>query len=161
MRREKAIWISKLAGIFSWFIFALAPLAQGQQHTETPSKEGDLVVLASGFKSGEGQLILNVFATEAGYPLDSSKALRTIKEEVSHETMEIRIGNVPFGAYAVTILHDGDGDGKMTTGFLGMPKEAIGISNNPRSYFGAPDYEDAIFEFRESGKEISIALHSH
>jgi uncharacterized protein (DUF2141 family) len=149
------------AVITALLIFALAPLAQGQQKTQDLAKSGTLVVMASGFKSGGGQFIMNVFATKAGYPLDSSKALHKVTGEVTHDTMEIRVEGIPFGNYAVTVLHDEDKSGKMTKGFLGMPKEAIGISNNPRSYFGAPDYEDAVFPLKENNITISINLHSH
>jgi len=153
--------IGTMAAITAFLIFSLASMAQGQQKTQDATKEGTLVVMANGFKSGGGQFIMNVFVSKAGYPLDSSKALRKVIGEVTHETMEISVESIPFGSYAVTVLHDADSSGKMTTGFLGMPKEAIGISNNPRSYFGTPDYEDAIFTFKEDKMTISINLHSH
>ena len=153
--------IRTAAAITALSIFTLASMAQGQQKTQDAAKVGTLVVMASGFESGGGQFIMNVFASKAGYPLDSSQALHKVIGEVTHETMEIGIEGIPFGNYAVTVLHDEDSSGKMTKGFLGMPKEAIGISNNPRSYFGAPDYEDAIFRFKEDKTTISINLHSH
>ena len=153
--------IRTAAAITAFLIFILASMAQGQQKAQDAAKVGTLVVMASGFKSGGGQFVLNVFASKAGYPLDSSQALRKVTGEVTHERMEIGIEGIPFGNYAVTVLHDEDSSGKMTKGFLGMPKEAIGISNNPRSYFGAPDYEDAVFLLQEDQTKISINLHSH
>ena len=75
--------------------------------------------------------------------------------------MEIRLEGIAFGTYAVTVLHDEDKDGKMTPGFLGMPTEAMGISNNPRSYFGAPAYADALFQINPPEKTLPITLHSH
>ncbi len=132
-----------------------------QPESAKPNKTARLVIMANGFNSGDGQFIVNVFSSEEGYPLDSAKAVRTFKGEVTHEIMEVRLEGIAFGTYAVTVLHDEDSDGKMTTGFLGMPAEAIGISNNPRSYFGAPAYEDALFEINEIEKTISIHLHSH
>ena len=153
--------IGTAAAITAFLIFTLASMAQGQQKVQDSAKGGTLVVMASGFKSGGGQFIMNVFASKAGYPLDSGKALHNVTGQVTHETMEISVAGIPFGNYAVTVLHDADSSGKMTKGFLGMPKEAIGISNNPRSYFGAPDYEDAVFPIKEDKTTISINLHSH
>ena len=150
-----------VAAITALLIFSLASMAQGQQKAQDSAKAGTLVVMASGFKSGGGRFIMNVFASKAGYPLDSVKALHNVTGQVTHETMEISVEAIPFGNYAVTVLHDADSSGKMTKGFLGMPKEAIGISNNPRSYFGAPDYEDAVFPIKEDKTTISINLHSH
>ena len=159
MLRKMMIRISM--AIVITFTYALTSIAQAQEKAKDVLSVGKLVVMASGFKSGEGKFIVNVFASKAGYPLDSSKALQKLIGEVTHETMEIDIEAIPYGNYVVTILHDEDGNGKMTKGFLGMPKEAIGISNNPRSYFGAPDYEDAVFQLKEKEMKISIGLHSH
>ena len=107
----------------AFLIFTHASMAQGQQKAQEVAKVGTLVIMASGFKSGGGRFIMNVFASKAGYPLDSSQALRKVAGEVTHETMEISIEGIPFGNYAVTVLHDGDSSGKMTTGFLGMAGE--------------------------------------
>ena len=38
---------------------------------------------------------------------------------------------MPVGSYAASIQHDEDGDGKLKTNFIGIPKEGVGISNNP------------------------------
>jgi uncharacterized protein (DUF2141 family) len=35
------------------------------------------------------------------------------------------------GAYAVSFFHDEDGDGRLATNHAGLPKSAIGTSNNP------------------------------
>ncbi|KMP12124.1 hypothetical protein UR09_01710 [Candidatus Nitromaritima sp. SCGC AAA799-A02] len=154
-------WLGKAVVIGSLFTLVLPATLHGQQGTGNSGTVGKLVIMASGFKSGDGQFIVNVFASEAGYPLNSSQAVRTYSGEVTHETMEIRLEGIAYGTYAVTVLHDEDNNGKMTSGFLGMPTEAIGISNNPRAYFGAPAYEDALFQISESEKTIAIALHSH
>ena len=153
--------MGKAVVIGSLFILALPATLHGQQGTGDSSTVGKLVIMASGFQSSDGRFIVNVFASEAGYPLDSSQAVRTYSGEVTHETMEIRLEGIAFGTYAVTVLHDEDKNGKMTTGFLGMPTEAIGISNNPKSYFGAPAYEDALFKIDQLEKTISITMHSH
>ncbi|HAX46854.1 MAG: DUF2141 domain-containing protein [Nitrospinaceae bacterium] len=161
MQKRIFLWVGKAMVIACLLTLALPANIYGQQGTVSSKMAGKLVIMASGFKSGGGQFIVNVFATEAGYPLDSSQAVRTYNGDVTHETMEIQLEEIAFGTYAVTVLHDEDKDGKMTTGFLGMPKEAIGISNNPRSYFGAPAYEDALFKINQIEKTIAIALHSH
>ncbi len=148
-----------LAGL--WIVSVAAAAEEKTQVDNATKTSGNLVIMARGFKSGSGQFIVNVFDSEEGYPLDSSKALRSVTGEVTHEIMEIVIEGVAFGEYVVSVLHDADNSGKMTRGFLGMPKEAIGISNNPISYFGAPDYADALFKFNESTKPLAISLHSH
>ncbi len=142
-------------------LLTLAGSAQAEPKTGKANTAGKLVVMAKGFKSGSGQFIVNIFDSEEGYPLDSSKAVRSVTGEVTHEIMEIVIEGVAFGEYVVTVVHDADNSGEMTRGFLGIPREAIGISNNPVSYFGAPDYAEAVFAFKETGKQIDISLHTH
>jgi uncharacterized protein (DUF2141 family) len=39
--------------------------------------------------------------------------------------------NVQPGAYAVSIFHDENGDGRLATNLAGLPKSAVGTSNNP------------------------------
>ena len=37
--------------------------------------------------------------------------------------------NVPDGDYLVMLVHDINNNGKLDTGFIGMPKEPVGLSN--------------------------------
>lgn len=39
--------------------------------------------------------------------------------------------NVQPGAYAISFFHDENGDGRLATNLAGLPKSAIGTSNNP------------------------------
>jgi uncharacterized protein (DUF2141 family) len=40
-------------------------------------------------------------------------------------------GNVQPGAYAISIYHDEKGNGALAVNFAGIPKSAVGTSNNP------------------------------
>ena len=50
--------------------------------------------------------------------------------------------DVPSGRWAVAVVHDQDGDGKLDT-LLGVPREGIGFSRNPRLGFGPPSFDSA------------------
>ena len=52
---------------------------------------------------------------------------------------------LPLGDYALSVFYDQDGDGKLKTNFIGMPKEPIALSNNAVAKFGPPEYDDAVF----------------
>ena len=45
--------------------------------------------------------------------------------------MTVRFNNLAPGSYVASVQHDEDGNGKLKTNFIGMPKEGIGLSNNP------------------------------
>jgi uncharacterized protein (DUF2141 family) len=40
------------------------------------------------------------------------------------------------GTYSVSIVYDEDSNGKLNTGFLGIPSELVGFSNNAKGTFG-------------------------
>ena len=65
--------------------------------------------------------------------------------------------DIPEGDYAVTIFHDKNGDGKLNTNFVGIPKEPYGFSNNPFAMFGPPSFEKCIFQVK-GNTTINIAL---
>lgn len=53
---------------------------------------------------------------------------------------------MPSGRHAVAIGHDLNGNQRVDTNFLGMPKEAWGVSRNPRPALRAPRFDEAAFE---------------
>ena len=52
---------------------------------------------------------------------------------------------VASGVYAVSVFHDENGNGKLDTGFMGIPSEGFGASNDAPEKFGPPKYADARF----------------
>jgi uncharacterized protein (DUF2141 family) len=54
-------------------------------------------------------------------------------------------GPRPPGRYAVSFIHDLDGDGDMDTNWLGLPKEPWGFSMDPKVTFGPPTFDSAAF----------------
>ena len=55
-------------------------------------------------------------------------------------------------------MHDENRNGKLDTNFLGIPKEGVGASNNPKSRFGPPSFEESMFvlDCPELSKEIRL-----
>lgn len=58
--------------------------------------------------------------------------------------------------YLAGVLHDENGNGRMDTNTLGMPREGVGTSNNPNSVLGPPDFEDA--RFAASGANMTVRI---
>jgi uncharacterized protein (DUF2141 family) len=58
----------------------------------------------------------------------------------------VRFENIPYGAYALAVLHDVDGDGKMKHNPIGAPLEPVGFSSGATvGMFGPPDFAKAKF----------------
>ena len=56
--------------------------------------------------------------------------------------------NVAAGTYAVSSFYDKNGNGKLDTNFLGIPKEPTAMSNNAKGSFGPPKFKDAKFTMK-------------
>lgn len=106
-------------------VIALAPLL-------VANSPGTLDVTISGIKNRNGQLLVCLWNGKPGFPTcGKSKTAAKIRSAITGNTMKVTFRNVAPGSYAVSAEHDEDGDGKLKTNFIGMPKEGVGISNNP------------------------------
>lgn len=87
--------------------------------TDIPGKEEIVIALFTDKKGTD----------KKGIPEDLSKAVKTatVKANKPAHTFE----NLPAGKYVVVVFQDADGNGKLTKGIFGAPKEPIGLSNHP------------------------------
>jgi uncharacterized protein (DUF2141 family) len=61
----------------------------------------------------------------------------------------------------VAVLHDENENGTMDRGFLGIPTEGYGVSNNPPRGFRAPRYEDAVFTLEPGTRTLEVQVGYH
>ena len=116
---------------------------------------GQLDVTASGLKSTRGMMLACLWRDKTGFPIcGKSKTAIKIRTVITGSTMRVLFRNVAAGSYAVSVEHDEDGDGKLKTNFIGMPKEGVGISNNPG---GIPSFGKAQVRVGGNGA-ISISM---
>lgn len=66
--------------------------------------------------------------------------------------------DLPHGTFAVSVLHDENGNGKMDKNFVGMPKEGYSASNNPKKKRRAPTFDEAKFSLTSAEQTVEIAL---
>ncbi len=122
----------------------------------TAQEKGTLVIRISQLKNGNGAVLLSLYNKSAGFPKDPNAAIQKAKVKIENGTASVRFDDLPFGTYAVAMLHDENNDLKMNFNFVGMPKEGYGFSNNAKGTFGPPDYDEAAFRFSEDGQKIEI-----
>jgi uncharacterized protein (DUF2141 family) len=135
----------------------------GAQHSTRDALEpipdgvGTLVVEIEGLRNVEGGIALSVYRSAEGFPDDTSTVFRSAQRELTGgATPVFRFDDLQFGHYAISILHDENGNGELDTSLLGVPSEGFGFSNNPRIGFGAPSFESCRFRF--DGPEITISI---
>lgn len=122
-----------------------------------PSGAGAITVRISGLRNSDGSLSVALFSAKKGFPGKFDKAVRTLSIPASAEPV-VAFDNVPWGTYALAVRHDENGNGKLDANFLGMPKEGVGTSNNPKSSFGPPSFKDASFMLDRKNLEMTINL---
>lgn len=105
----------------------------------------ELTVAVTGLPQETGAIIICLWAQPSGFP-DCSKGESTVKSTTAREGATVRFAGLAAGTYAVSVLHDANGDGKLGTNVLGIPNEPIGFSNNVRVRFGPPKFTAAAFE---------------
>jgi uncharacterized protein (DUF2141 family) len=69
----------------------------------------------------------------------------------------LRFTGVTPGDYAVVVLHDENGNAKPDF-VLGIPKEGVGFSNNPRLITGPPRFATAKLPVAQTPVETTIRL---
>jgi len=66
--------------------------------------------------------------------------------------------SLPPGTYAVSVYEDLNGNHKLDGNILGIPREPVGASNNPRGRMGPPHFNDCAFRVGTDAQTITITL---
>lgn len=74
------------------------------------------------------------------------------------ETVSVVFENVREGSYAIAVFLDINGDKKINTNMLGIPRERYGFSNNVYPAFRAANFKEASFEINEKESTQAIRL---
>ena len=117
-----------------------------------------LVVLVQGLPAVNGTVVALLFPSDHGFPAKEAKAAQRQAVKVVSATAEIRFPNLATGTYAVTVYHDLNDNGKLDTNWIGIPKEPVGVSNNPRPRMGPPRFSDASFASSDLEHKLAVNL---
>jgi uncharacterized protein (DUF2141 family) len=121
-------------------------------------QSGDIDVTVTGIKSDDGQVLVALFNGKDGFPGESDKAFARYKASIKNGVARFRIADVPYGIYAIALVHDENSNGKMDRNFLGIPKEGFGASNDPKALFGPPSYDDSTFTLQQEKMKLTIKM---
>ncbi len=124
------------------------PLA-AQNHT--------LTLTVQGFKSDQGEAAIAVHKDASTFPMKAEKAVASQRVPIKDGVVTLAFPKLAPGVYAVAVFHDVNGNKKLDTNFLGIPKEPTGASRDPRPRMGPPKFSDASFEL-QSDLAIRITL---
>ncbi|WP_019053091.1 DUF2141 domain-containing protein [Sphingobium xenophagum] len=131
----------------------LVPLLLGAAPLGQPQP---LIMALEGLRSTKGQILVCVTRVPRYFP-DCSDDPDKRHFAVAARGGAVTIGNVTPGDYAIAIVHDENGNGKLDT-FAGIPREGVGFSRNPVLRFGAPSFRAASFAVAGAPVEQDIRV---
>jgi uncharacterized protein (DUF2141 family) len=114
-----------------------------------------LTVKVLGAKPNQGQAIVSVFNAKERFlksPLRNEAQPIDSKGEV-----QFQLTQMSRGTYAVSVVYDEDQNNELNTGFMGIPTELVGFSNNAKGFMGPPSFEKASFVL-SGDRVIEISL---
>jgi uncharacterized protein (DUF2141 family) len=86
----------------------------------THASAAELTVNITDLRSHDGALFVAVVDSAAAWD-DSSKAVARERVEARADALTLRFPGLADGAYAVQVMHDENGNGKLDANFMGMP----------------------------------------
>jgi uncharacterized protein (DUF2141 family) len=107
-------------------------------HMASPPK-ARLTVSFSGLRSAKG-LVRACLTREPRFFPNCDKDPHALKESVAAgPRAHLSFTDIASGDYALSVLHDENGNGRADM-LLGIPREGVGFSENPRIRFGPPKF---------------------
>lgn len=113
-----------------------------------------LTVNINNIKGDKGAIRVALFNQEDQF---LKTAFKGQEVTVSGSSVSLTFENLPAGKYAISVMHDENANDELDSNFIGIPKEGFGFSNNAKSTFGPPKFEEASFEVPVT-QPVSIAL---
>ncbi|MCJ2183641.1 DUF2141 domain-containing protein [Novosphingobium sp. 1949] len=128
-----------------------APLA-------VPGRSHVLVTLTD-LRSAKGQVLACLTRSPAHFPdCDKDPAARRLIVPVapdSRGSLTLDFGAVPYGRYALAVIHDENANGKLDKALM-IPREGFGFSRDAPVRMGPPSFAKAAFEAQ--GAQIALTV---
>jgi uncharacterized protein (DUF2141 family) len=139
------------------------PALNRQANAQLPTR-GSLTVAVTGLRNTEGQVCFSLYAGGDGFPESKDAILAkqcvaaaTVAEPEVSNQLTVSFSDLESGSYAVSVLHDENGDDQINTGTFGVPLEGFGFSRNPAITTRAPNFsEAAVFVVGDTATQIGL-----
>ncbi len=105
-----------------------------------------MTVRCEGFRTTGGIARFALFASSQGFPEVRELAVRIDSAPVQGSRVDFELEALPPGHYAIAVLHDGNGNGRLDRNLLGIPRDGYGASLVRRYALRAPTFDESMFE---------------
>jgi uncharacterized protein (DUF2141 family) len=118
---------------------------------------GDVTIAVTGLRSGKGQVLACLTSRADAFP-DCARDPQARKLTVpATEPLQLDFGPVPAGHYAVSLIHDENGNGKLDTRLF-IPREGFGFSRDAPVVMGPPKFDRAAFAVEGANIHLAIRM---
>lgn len=140
-------------GLFATIVLGLLPLL-----STSGASTIDVHITVHGLQTSGGYLRLAVYDSDRNY-LKTPVFKKTIPVMRTDVAMGMHV-TVPLqaGEYAIAMYHDANGNGKFDRGFMGLPIEKFGFSNDARPKLKAPPFDKVKFTVDQDNRDLSIRV---
>lgn len=120
--------------------------------------QSTITININNVRNSNGVCCVLLFSNPSAFPGDARKAVASKVVKAQKGLRNIQFEKIPPGTYAVAVIHDENGDGKLNTNFFGIPKEGYGASNNNLPMTSAPKFSGSSFTVSGKDKTLDIGL---
>ena len=128
----------------------------GQEPYIEPSLATQILIEVYGLENLDGDLFIAINNSSEQF-ISNTECYRDTIIDVTSNDMIVSIEDVISGTYAVSVFHDENKDGELNLGFLNIPEEGFGFSNNPAIGFSQPSFDDCEFVIEE-GQSVVVPI---
>jgi acyl-CoA reductase-like NAD-dependent aldehyde dehydrogenase/uncharacterized protein (DUF2141 family) len=131
------------------------------QPAHSQESDGSLILNVTLPPHAHGEIAYLVFATADGFPDRTGSAVRhnfIPLADPDAGLQRIDLGPLPPGRYAVSVYLDENGNHQLDKNWIGIPKEPVGASNNPKGSMGPPHFDECSFAHGKTAETIPITL---
>jgi uncharacterized protein (DUF2141 family) len=122
------------------------------------AQKSQLVIYVVDFENNKGQVILDIYNNEKGFPIDAEKAIKRVVGTINNKTASFDVTDLPLGEYAFVVIHDENKNNELDDNFIGIPTEALGVSKNVKGRFGPPSFDDAMFTLTNTKLTMKVIM---
>ncbi len=116
-----------------------------------------LEVVVIGLKSQKGNVHIAIFNKAKNFPYQEG-ILHKGKTAITGDMASLKFNGLTPGPYGAAIYHDENSNHRFDQGFLGIPLEDYGFSNNVSIFLSPPSFEEAVFQLKEPKTTVVINL---
>ena len=104
-----------------------------------PVPNSTLEIDVSGLRSARGIILICLTANPASFPNCEGGRDSRLLRVFANKTGPIAVKGLAPGNYAISLVHDENGNGRLDKALL-IPREGFGFSRNPKITFGPPKF---------------------